>query len=167
MSNVALYTIGLMNPAAGPARMAELARLGSEIFAASDHANGFLGRAEGVAQTAAMHVPGEDFGRWGLYALPLNLPNFEGHDPHIHIATLSLWRDAVTARDFIYGGLHRQALKMRHEWFLQGPWPGHVLWRIPSGIMPSWSDGTARLEALAREGERADGFTFGSLYSRV
>lgn len=121
MSNVALYTFGLLDPAAGPTRMADFARRAGEIYGASDHAPGFVARAEKAAPGSAAHTAGEDFGRWGPYALPLDLPDFAGHDPKIHIATLSLWRDADSARLFVYEGFHREALKMRHDWFLRGP----------------------------------------------
>lgn len=107
-----------------------------------------------MAQGPAIHAPGEDFGRWGTYTLPLDLPDLQGHDPHLHIATLSLWRDADSARRFVYDGLHRDALRQRHDWFLKGPWPGHVLWQVDDGVIPSWSDGVGNLEALAGDGER-------------
>ncbi|MEU9408226.1 DUF3291 domain-containing protein [Streptomyces sp. NPDC048281] len=166
MSNIALYTFGLLDPAAGPSRLDDFARRGREVFSASDQASGFLGRAEG-AEEPATYSPGEDFGRWGLYALPLDLPDFEDHDPQLHIATLSLWQDIESARLFVYRGLHGQALKIRYDWFLKGPWPGHVLWRIEDGTVPLWSDGVSRLEALAKDGASAERFTFGSRLSRA
>lgn len=167
MSNVALYTFGLLDPAAGPTRMADFSRRAAEIYGASDHAPGFVARAEKAAPGSAAHTAGEDFGRWGPYALPLDLPDFAGHDPTIHIATLSLWRDADSARLFVYKGFHRDALKIRHDWFLKGAWPGHVLWRVADGAVPLWSDGVSRLQALARDGESAERFTFGSRWSRT
>ncbi len=94
--------------------------------------------------------------------LPTNLPGCEGHDLELHIATLSLWRDVQSARAFVYQGLHRDALTMRYDWFLRGEWPGHVLWHIEDDVLPLWSEGVSKLEALARHGESADRYTFGS-----
>jgi hypothetical protein len=145
----------------------DFSRRGDEIFSVGDHAPGFLGRAGGDYGENAVHAPGEDFGRWGSYLLPLVLPDFESHDPHVHIATLSLWQDVESARLFVYSGLHREALKLRYDWFLKGPWPGHALWSVEDGSVPRWSDGVARLEALARDGESAQRFTFGSRWSRA
>jgi hypothetical protein len=84
-----------------------------------------------------------------------------------HIATLSLWQDTGSARRFVYRGLHQDALKVRHDWFLKGPWPGHVLWTVEEGVTPSWAEGVGRLEALARDGEAAGHFTFGSRWSHA
>ncbi|WP_166459671.1 DUF3291 domain-containing protein [Amycolatopsis pithecellobii] len=167
MSNIALYTFGVLDPAADPAAMDDFSTRGPKIFSASDDAPGFLGRAGGDGDGYTAHEPGEDFGRWGIYLLPLGLPDFAGHDPHAHIATLSLWRDVESARLFVYNGLHRESLKLRYDWFLKGPWPGHVLWNIEDDVVPSWSDGVARLEALARDGESAQHFTFGSRWGRA
>ncbi|WP_425464072.1 DUF3291 domain-containing protein [Nocardia pseudobrasiliensis] len=50
---------------------------------------------------------------------------------------------------------------------LERPWPGHVLWSIEDGSVPRWSDGVARLEAPARNGESAQHFTFGSHSARA
>ena len=162
MGKIALYTFGLIDLAAGPDKMAEFGRRGGEIFALSEHASGFVGRANGGGDGSVMHKPGDDFGQWGTYALPSGLPGFEGHDPRIHIATLSLWQDTDSARRFVYEGLHREALKNRHDWFLKGPWPGYVLWRIDDGVVPQWSNGVSKLHALARDGDTAEHFTFGS-----
>jgi hypothetical protein len=159
--NIALYTFGLLDPATEPGKLTDFVRRGGEIMTAGDGAGGFLGRAAAAGSGPATHTPGEDHGRWGSYALP-DLPTFAGHDHELHIATLSLWQDLESARSFVYHGLHRDALKLRRDWFLRGSWPGHVLWSVPDGTTPHWSDGVARYQALAHEGESADRFTFGS-----
>jgi hypothetical protein len=159
MSHVALYTFGLLDPVVEPSRLTDFVRRGGEIMTASDQATGFLGRA--APEGAEPHTPGADHGRWGSYALP-DLASFSGHDRQVHIATLSLWRDLESARSFVYQGLHREALRIRRDWFLQGSWPGYVLWGVADGSIPQWSDGVTRYEALARDGESAEGFTFGS-----
>lgn len=161
MSQVALYTFGLIDPAAGQTKMTDFVSRVRDVFAASDSASGFLGRAEKRPSGHDFYVPGDNFGPWGLYAIPLGLPDFAGHDPTIHVATLSLWRDTASARHFVYSGLHRDALKIRHDWFLKGPWPGYVLWNVTAGVVPSWEDGVGRLQDLARFGETSDHYTFG------
>jgi hypothetical protein len=151
MNAVALYTFGLLDPTVGSPEFADFARRGGEILAASDDAPGFLGRASR-----------EDAdGAWGSYSVP-EIPEFVGHDRDQHIATLSLWADVETARRFVYDGLHRDALRLRYDWFLKGSWPGYVLWETDEGISPTWSDGVARYQALARDGESADRFSFAS-----
>jgi hypothetical protein len=161
MSSIALYTYGLLDPAVEPAKLADFTRRGSDIMAASDHAPGFIGRAAKDPGEPETHTPGEDYGRWGPYVLP-DLPSFAGHNPQIHIATLSLWQDLDSARSFVYHGLHRDALRIRYDWFLKGSWPGYVLWDIADGVTPHWSDGVTRYEALASYGESPDRFTFSS-----
>jgi hypothetical protein len=166
MTDIALYTYGILDPAIEPMRLRDFMRRGSEIFAASADAPGFLGQAD-AEYGAGEHQAGADFGRWGSYALPLGLPDFAGFDPTVHIATLSLWRDLDTARDFVYNGLHRDALRHRYEWFVRGPWPGQVLWPVAGDAQPTWSDGVDRIEALAREGDSAEHFTFRSTWGRA
>ncbi|SEQ79986.1 DUF3291 domain-containing protein [Microlunatus flavus] len=161
MSAIALYTFGLLDPAVEPTRLADFVRRGGDIMASADGADGYLGRAHRADGGAETHAEGEDHGPWGAYALP-DLGDFAGHDRQVHIATLSLWRDLSSARTFVYDGLHRDALRHRRDWFLQGSWPGHVLWPVADGAVPRWSDGVTRYEAMAREGESADRFTFGS-----
>jgi hypothetical protein len=165
MSNIALYTFGLLDPVIEPTKLDDFARRGGEIYSAIDHAPGFLGRAAKDTDEPETHTPGEDYGRWGSYVLP-DLPDFAGHNREIHIATLSLWRDLESARSFIYNGIHRDALRIRHDWFLKGSWPGYVLWSIADEVTPCWSDGVTRYQALARDGESADRFSFGSRWSQ-
>ncbi|RDI68479.1 DUF3291 domain-containing protein [Nocardia pseudobrasiliensis] len=121
MSNIALYTFGVLDPAMEPTALSDLSKRGDEIFSAVDDAPGFVGRAGGGYGENAEHAPGQDFGCWGIYVLPLGLPDFAGHDPLAHIATLSLWQDVESARLFVYSGLHREVLKLRYDWFLKGP----------------------------------------------
>jgi hypothetical protein len=159
MSHIALYTFGLLDPAVEPEKLADFVRRGGEILAASEDAPGYLGRparADGAGET---HTPGEDYGRWGRYALP-DVPEFAGHDRQLHIATLSLWQDLQSARTFVYGGLHRDALRLRYDWFLKGAWPGYVLWDVADDTTPTWSDGVTRYQTLGRDGESADAFSF-------
>lgn len=160
MSNVAVYTFGLLDPAAEPTRLAELVRRGAEIYAAVDQAPGLVDRAGRLGEGATAYASGEDFGRWGIYTLPSDLPGLEGHDVQIHIATLSFWRDVESARRFVYRGLHAEALKVRHDWFLKGPWPGYVLWHVDDGVVPNWFEGVSNLQALVRIGESIERFTF-------
>jgi hypothetical protein len=168
MNAIALYTFGLLDPTVGTAEFADFARRGSEIIAASDDAPGFLGRASRDDDgDAALEARGQHPGHvaWGAYVLP-DVPAFAGRDRQVHIATLSLWEDVATARRFVYDGLHRDALRLRYDWFLKGTWPGYVLWEVADGVTPTWSDGVARYEALAAEGESPDRFTFASRVQR-
>lgn len=147
--------------------MADFMTRAEQIFTTVDRAPGFLGRPEKVSDGPKTFTPNDDYGAWGFYAIPLALPGLAGRPALAHIATLSLWQDTDSARRFVYRGLHQDALKIRHDWFLKGPWPGHVLWTVEAGIVPSWAEGVSRIEALAREGEAAAHFTFGSRLSHA
>jgi uncharacterized protein DUF3291 len=162
MSTVALYTFGLLDPAIEPRKLTDFVRRGGQILDDVDQAPGFLGRPAQSAGGTATHAGGEDYGAWGVYELP-DVPSFAGHDRRIHIATLSLWRDLESARSFVYHGFHRDALRIRYNWFLKGEWPGYVLWNVADGVVPRWGDGVSRYEALARDGESGDQFSFGAV----
>ncbi|MEV6562988.1 hypothetical protein AB0M22_45225 [Nocardia sp. NPDC051756] len=65
MSNIALYTFGVLDPAMEPTALSDLSKRGDEILSAVDDVPGFVGRAGGDYEKYADHAPGEDFGRWG------------------------------------------------------------------------------------------------------
>lgn len=60
----------------------------------------------------------------------------------------------------MYGGPHREALNRRSDWFERTARPGHALWWIPDGAIPTWRDGVSRLEHLGRRGPTPHAFTF-------
>jgi hypothetical protein len=163
---IALYTFGLLDPAVEPVALADFVRRGGDILAASAGAPGFLGRPAKATAGPEEHVVGEDYGTWGAYALP-DVAAFAGHDRRVHIATLSLWAELENAREFVYTGLHRDALRHRYDWFLKGSWPGYVLWETEEGATPTWPDGVHRYEQLARAGDSAAGFTFAAHRDRA
>ena len=165
MPQTALYTFGILDASAPAAKMQDFRRRAALVYADAARAPGYLGHAEKrAADLGAPMALGYDFGPWGLYAIPSRLAGLEDLRVERVIATLSVWRDVECARQFVYQGSHRAALASRRDWFLKGQWPGHVLWRIEDDVQPQWSEGVARLEALAISGESAGRFTFGSPY---
>ena len=167
MPNTALYTFGILDVSAPPAKMQDFRGRAAIVYSDVTRARGYIGHAEKrVADLGAPMRIGYDFGPWGFYAIPSRLPGLEDLRIDRVIATLSVWRDVECARQFVYQGSHRAALASRHDWFLKGQWPGHVLWFVDDDVRPRWSEGVEKLEALATSGENAGRFTFGSPQAR-
>ena len=75
------------------------------------------------------------------------------------IPNLSVWETPQALGAFVYRSDHMAVLKRRREWF------EHMdvymaLWWIPAGHRPTFDDGFARLDILARLGPTVEAFTF-------
>ena len=161
--HVALYTFGVLDPSTPLEKLADFRERGALIYANAKTAAGYIGHAEKPKELVGRTVAiGQDFGAWGGYAIPTNLPGAVAIEVARCITTLSVWRDLESARAFVYGGDHRSALARRGDWFVKGAWPGSVLWQIEEGVTPTWSQGVERLERFATHGATADHFTFAS-----
>ncbi|MCX4091984.1 DUF3291 domain-containing protein [Nocardia sp. alder85J] len=133
------------------------------VFETADTADGFVDRArseESEPLPATATNFDRNWGPWGRFAVPVfyTEPVAPGRDRRS--STLSIWRDITTVRNYVYSGLHRDALKRRTDW--SDPTtrtPNHAAWWIPSDRIPTWSDAVARLEQLHTEGPTPNTFT--------
>lgn len=165
MPSLALYTFGVLRAAYNDERLTGFTASAPSIFAEAEASEGFIGHA-GIARrdlrgNAAL---GEDYGPWGVYVAPRYYSDDLRKNGAGMIQTLSLWRSFDSARRFAYGGLHRQALKRRLDWFQPPEWPGYVLWWVDDDGHPSWLEAVCRLENLGDRGVTSSGFTFAHHY---
>ena len=147
---LALYTFGqFARPSEDPANDGFHA-LNDPVFARVDAAPGLVARSG---------YPDEPEGpeSWGPQVYPgFWQDNGDGWSP----STLSLWRDAASAHDWIYGGLHARAMAQGRKWFVEPRWPPYVLWWHRHETCPTWAEGVARIEALHAQGPSPEAFTF-------
>ncbi|MDI9832818.1 DUF3291 domain-containing protein [Streptomyces sp. KAU_LT] len=161
MPQLALYTFGVLK-----APLADPSPLTSEFYAAGEAVYGTIGRHPGYLARAEPAegdrgvLFGADWGPWGQFAVPVWYDKGRTADTTALAATLSLWTGLRPAYDAVYTGLHRRALNRRHDWFERTGHPGHVLWWIPEGTVPTWQDGVSRLESLHDRGPAPGAFTF-------
>ncbi len=159
---IALYTFGILKHPRGCEAMAGFAALSPNVFGEVRAANGFIAHALSERPDLRGKSPlGEDFGAWGRYAVPRFYDGSPCPGEATVIATLSLWRDVQSARQFTYKGpLHHSALVRRRDWFRKPQWPGHVLWWVAETQVPTWRDGVGKLEMLQDHGPTPSAFDF-------
>jgi len=166
MPHLALYTFGVLkSPLAGPSPLTrEFYATGETVYETIGRHPGYVARAEPAEGDRGV-LFGADWGAWGEFAVPEWYDKGRTADTTALAATLSLWTGLRPAFDAVYGGLHRAALNRRHDWFERTRHPGHVLWWIPEGTVPTWRDGVSRLESLHDNGSGPHGFTFHRAYT--
>jgi GNAT superfamily N-acetyltransferase len=79
-------------------------------------------------------------------------------DDPLSIINLTVWQSIDALRQFAYGGLHRDFLRRRNEWFTD---VGRVtaVWQIPAGVLPTVDEALARVEFIRRFGESPYAYT--------
>jgi hypothetical protein len=162
MTRLAIYTFGILRSDWEAAETASFQSATLEVFGEARASDGYIDHA-GTARPDLKGKPalGHDFGAWGTYVLPRFYEGSLEPDKLTAIATLSLWRDIDSVRNFVYQGVHhRDALKRRYDWFVKGRWPGLVLWWIDDAETPTWAQGTAKLELLHDTGASPAAFSF-------
>jgi hypothetical protein len=160
--NVALYTCGVLTGPPGSQAVEGFFRNAFGVFGSASEARGCVAH---MAQDAPPQWPpsAQDWGRWGEYACP---SFYEDVSAEVLAATLSVWQSIRDLQGFAYGGLHKEALKHREEWFVQSGLPQYVLWRIPDGHTPTWGEAARKLECLHERGPTTEAFTFSSEFAR-
>ncbi|MER7742767.1 DUF3291 domain-containing protein [Streptomyces sp. NPDC096538] len=160
MPRLALYTFGVLQaPLADPSPATrEFYAIGADVYRRIGAHPGHLARAEPAGGEQGV-LFGADWGAWGEFAVPAWYGKGRTADTTALATTLSLWTDPRSAFDAVYTGVHRAALKRRHDWFERSRHPSHVLWWVPEGVTPTWQEGVDRLEHLHDHGPVPQAFT--------
>jgi uncharacterized protein DUF3291 len=161
MPRVALYTFGVLKGTFVSEELTQFRAAAPSIFAQVAKADGYIADASSAyPELIRKSEFGQSYGPWGTYVAPRFYEGSRQPGELTMIQTLSLWRSVEAARQFTYGGFHRDALKQRGDWFEKGDWPGYVLWWVADEEVPTWGEGVAKLEALHEGGPAASGFSF-------
>lgn len=75
------------------------------------------------------------------------------------IVNLSVWETYGHLHDFIYRSDHARFVRRRSEWFEPLLGPTTVLWWVPVGTVPTFSDARGRLQHVRRHGPMPAAFT--------
>ncbi len=153
--HAALYTFGIFRERAEDPVNDGFHTRNDPILDYVAHASGFIARA---GYEDEENGPPE----WGPQIQPRWYVELgDGWSP----ATLSVWQDLEAIAAFAYSGLHGEAVRLGREWFINGPWPPFVIWWIPEGDRPDWTEGVKRFHALADHGPGPDGFNLKSPFA--
>ena len=77
--------------------------------------------------------------------------------------TMSLWESAAELEFFAWNTVHRRFMKNRHSWFRRPAAPFLVMWWLPAGTIPAFTDALARLARLREERPSEAGFGWDNL----
>ncbi|PRZ04478.1 uncharacterized protein DUF3291 [Isoptericola sp. CG 20/1183] len=75
------------------------------------------------------------------------------------IVNMSVWRDVASLSGFVYGGLHRQVLRRRREWFSRMTEAYTACWWVPAGHRPTVAEAEERVLHLRAHGPSSWAFT--------
>ncbi len=76
------------------------------------------------------------------------------------LVNLSVWRDLESLQSFVYKSYHAQVMTRRKEWFERMADAYLVLWWVPQGIRPAFTEAAERLAVLRAKGPTPAAFTF-------
>lgn len=147
MSRLAFLTAGiLVGPEDDPRIAGFLARVDENFSAAAAHP-GCLAIIDDdpVNPWRTVHRP-------PLYADP----SFSGR----LAVTLSVWKDLASVYVFAYRGVHAEALRRRHAWFVPAQWPTYVAWWVADDHLPTLDEAYGRQALLHQEGPTPAAFDF-------
>jgi hypothetical protein len=122
------------------------------VFAEAEKSPGFVARADYCDARAELSDFERDWGVWGKFAAPRFYSDGTAAGQYSAAQTLSVWDSVRSVRNFVYSGLHTQAVKNRHAWFRRVRVPTYVMWWLPPGQLPTWEEGARRIEWLADNG---------------
>ncbi|QHF97331.1 DUF3291 domain-containing protein [Streptomyces sp. NHF165] len=166
MPRLALYTFGVLKaPLADPAPLTqEFYDIGETVYREIARHPGYLAHAEAEHGHRGSHFEA-DWGAWGEFAVPSWYDKGRTAQTTALAATLSLWTGLRPAFHAVHTGLHREALRRRHDWFERTGHPGHVLWWTPDTTTPTWQHGVTHLHHLHTHGPTPHAFTFRHAYA--
>lgn len=142
MARIAFYTFGILRQPMGHEQVQGFFDRIDSVFTQAESSEGFIGRNRELR---------------GEYVSP------RFFDKNIHAAapaTLSWWKDLESVCAFAYRGMHGEAMKHRHDWFLDSYWPTYVAWWIDDNHEPSRDEACRKLEYLHDNGVSASAFDF-------
>jgi hypothetical protein len=155
VKQAALYTFGIFRERADAPANDEFHRRNDPILE-------LVSKADGLIARAGYDDEQGDPPEWGPQVWPRWYVELgDGWSP----ATLSIWEDLEAIAAFAYAGSHGEAVRMGHDWFIDGPWPPFVIWWIDTGTRPDWYAAVARFHALADDGPTAAAFDLKSAYT--
>lgn len=160
MSKVAFTTFAVLRQPYGHPEVQPFDDRTPAVFAEAEHAPGFIARDKEVNSDTDVSNFERDWGAWGTFAVPRFYSGGRTTSTDSRASTLSLWRDLESVYTFVYNGLHLEALKHRHEWFLKPEWPTYAVWWVDDNHTPTWAEACERLEWLHDHGPNPRAFNF-------
>lgn len=152
--HLAIYNFGIHVESYATATVQGFALREPFNFEAAARAVGFVGRSGYEGE------PGPE--SWGDHVVPTALGDLSGRTT---VSSLSLWEDMESLSAFSYTGVHADALKHARQWNIKQDWPPLVLFWVPVGDRPTWSQAVERFEGLMCNGPAPAHFSFKNAFT--
>jgi hypothetical protein len=160
MARLAFTTFAIMKAPYGREVVRGFEERTPPVFEAAEGSEGFIARATEIDYRPELSNFEQDWGEWGKFATPRFYKGGTALEEDSRASTLSLWRDLESVHRFVYSGLHVEALRKRHEWFLKPQWPTYAMWWVADSRVPTWEEAAWRLEHLHDHGSTPVAFDF-------
>lgn len=160
MSRVAFTTFAVLKQPYGHPQVQPFDDRTPAVFAEAEGSPGFIARAKEMSGGTEVSNFERDWGGWGGFAVPRFYAGGRTTATDSRASTLSLWRDLESVYAFVYNGLHLDALKHRHEWFLKPECPTYAVWWVEDDHTPTWAEACESLERLHDLGPAPSVFNF-------
>ncbi len=134
---IAQMNWGRMKHAPDDPRLSEFMASLDEVYALAEAHPGFIWR-----------IP-DDAAATGLAAL--------GYDNRIS-ATVSVWTDVHSLRDYTFNSLHGTYLERKSEWFEVVDGPQLVIWDVATDARPDFAEAFAKLDNLRAHGDTPEAY---------
>lgn len=118
-----------------------------------------LDRINALADTAPGFV-------WRLQTDEGNATSIHAFPDPMLLVNMSVWESVEALQEYVYRSEHRDFVKRRREWFVDGS-TQLALWWVPAGEIPTLDDAKRRLAFLATHGPSPYAFRFGKLQARA
>jgi Domain of unknown function (DUF3291) len=163
---IAFTTFAILQQPYGHPGVQEFDDRTPDVFLEAEGSPGFVARAKEISGKELSNFE-RDWGEWGRFAVP-RFYTF-GRETHTdqRASTLSIWIDLQSVFQFVYNGLHLEALKRRTQWFLKPEWPSYAVWWISEDHIPQWEEACRNLEQLHDMGPSASVFDFKNCFDEM
>ncbi|OKK03486.1 hypothetical protein AMK26_18525 [Streptomyces sp. CB03234] len=160
MPRIAFTTFNILKEPYGHPVVQEFDDRTPSTFLEAEQSPGFIDRAVAVDDREDLTNFERDWGQWGAFAVPRFYTGGRTAGTDSRASTLSLWKDIESVFSFSYSGVHRDALRKRHEWFVKPECPSYAMWWVGDDTVPTWEDACRRIEHLHDHGPTPESFTF-------
>jgi hypothetical protein len=101
---------------------------------------------------------------WRLQSSSGNATDIAYNDDPFMIVNMSVWQSIESLREFVYQFNHLKVLRDRAKWFEKMEKPYYCLWWIPTGHIPTVTEGRERLEHYQQHGATPFSFWFSKFF---
>jgi GNAT superfamily N-acetyltransferase len=103
---------------------------------------------------------------WRLQSDSGDATDIRVFDDPLTIVNLTVWESLEALKAFAYRGIHRDFLRRRAEWFVEGS-TRTALWWVPAGVLPTTDDAKRRLDFIDVLGSSPFAFQMGQSHPEM